>query len=68
MDKFFKSFQGHRTNVKLGTMHHRGLGMFRKGTHSSPGELASSLAKGFAHGPLSLHPWKREGTVSETLG
>ena len=39
MDKFFKSFQGHRTNVKLGTMHHPGLGMFRKGTHSSPGEL-----------------------------
>ena len=22
--------------------------------------LASSLAKGFAHGPLSLHPWQIE--------
>ena len=31
--------------------------------------IPSSLAKGFAHGPLSPHPWvKKVGTLSETLG
>ena len=36
-------FQGHRTNVKLGTMHHRGLGMLRKGTGVEYGLLRRRL-------------------------